>query len=235
MEVGSDPEENVESVFARALGRVLSDEERTRLLRLKDAFDLRPNDPLWVCAMMHESYDSIFRQYPALCAEAVRRSMKESLASLEGMAAALRGARSLAPGGHHFPAALESRRQSQESSRELSFVTLGGFATASLVLVGAVCFAAGASMQARGLPFWVRPSPSALSVALGAILGAPAGWIVFVALFVPAVYAGTWGWCRGQDVRRTARDRRLGWAACAAVSTAIVGWFVMVSWVTMLG
>jgi hypothetical protein len=72
---------------------------------------------------------------------------------------------------------------------------------------GAICIAAGWAMAGRGRPPWGAAGP------LGAVLAAPAGWLIFL-LLIPA--ASAWA--------------RAGWAAARSqerVGVRAVGWVVL--------
>jgi hypothetical protein len=85
----------------------------------------------------------------------------------------------------------------------------------------------GAELAAGRHPCWV-PKTAVESVALN-LLGAPAGWIVLLVLFVPALYAAAWGWARGRDATRSTRERWIGWGALTAVTSALAIWLLLLS------
>ncbi len=208
---------DIENAFAKALGRAPSSRERERLLRMRDAFGLSDNDALWVVAMLFESYDAAFLQYPAKCAEAFRREMRDWLASAEGSASKL-----TPPGreGAHSPALNAARQQLTDSQRQLQWLTLGGLGAVCLLVFGAVCMALGARLSG-GYPCWT-PRTVQQSIAANLLL-APMGWLSLLAVFVPCAYGAAWGWRRGCDRSKGSRERVTGWAAFAATTLGLVG------------
>jgi hypothetical protein len=194
---------NLESAFAKALGRAPTRDEAERLRRLRDAFGIRDNDALWIIVLVLERYDALYRTYPDETVRAVEKTLRTW------------------------------RNQPLESAlpgptRELCLVTLVGFLVAFSVLLGAASMALGAMLQSRGtLPCWAFEGTSIQGHIISVVLGAPAGWIVFLVLIVPALYAGGWGWGRAKDAKRTLRERMLGAAGVAALLGVIVGWLML--------
>jgi hypothetical protein len=77
---------SLEETFAKVVGRHVSDEERQRLYRLRDALGLRDNDAFWSIVMALEYYDSFFRQYPAELAEHTERCIEGARAAFAAAA-----------------------------------------------------------------------------------------------------------------------------------------------------
>jgi hypothetical protein len=72
---------SVEEAFAKVVGRQVSEEERARLYRLRDALGLHDNDAFWSIVMALEHYDAFFRQYPAQLAELTARAIENARAA----------------------------------------------------------------------------------------------------------------------------------------------------------
>ena len=191
---------SIESGFAKALGRQPTPLERERLHRLRDAFDIRDNDALWIIVMVLEYYDDRYRQYP----EQITRVIENSTAGWR------------------------SRTSSGDADRELRLVTVVGLGTACSVLFGAGCMALGASIQGRGtIPCW-SPKGSGFAQTLAAVvLSAPAGWIVPLVLAVPAFYTAAWGWTRGRDPSRNRTERAAGWLTAGSVGLLLMAWLAL--------
>lgn len=219
-----------EEAFCRAWGREPSRAERERLRRLQTAFEIDENDALLTIAMVLEFYDGHFRVYPSKCADAASFGVKRWLESPEGVAAIQRAlaAPSSASARSSSPALTGASPDmlSSEARRELYWVTLGGLATASSALCGAFGMVVGARLSGQH-PCWV--APSAASSVIANLVGAPTGWVVFLALFVPAYYAARWGWQQGCDRQRAQRERWLGWVALVAVAASVLGWVMLIS------
>lgn len=196
---------NLDTAFTKALGRMPTSEERDRLRRLRDAFEIRDNDALWALVGVHEFYNVLLRQYPDKCFEAVSKAMRGRLPS--------------PPAGPRGP--------DDVARRELYWLTLVGLVIAYSALLGSLAMAVGNSLPSGQQPCWVAKT-AAGSVAAN-LLGAPSGWIVLLVLLVPALYAAAWGWARGRDAGKTWRERSKGWSTLAAVGLSLVSWLLLLS------
>jgi hypothetical protein len=78
---------SVEEAFAKVVDRQASEEERTRLYRLRDALGLRDNDAFWCIVMALEHYDAFFRQYSAQLAEQTAHAIEGARAAFAVAAA----------------------------------------------------------------------------------------------------------------------------------------------------
>lgn len=211
---------NIETALAKALGRMPTAEERERLLRLREAFDIRDNDALWALVGVNEFYNSLLRQYPDKCAVAARQAMRECWAS---------GTVSRPPNGQSTLPAPAPARGSQspmsaESLREQYWVIFGCMAMAACLVSSGLALFVGPTL-AGNYPCWV-PRSTASSIAVS-LLGAPLGWLVVVVSLVPSGYALCWGWRRGRDAALPRRSRAAGWSALAAISCIAVVWLVL--------
>jgi hypothetical protein len=63
--------------FALLLGRQPSDRERQNLYRVRDALKLKATDAVWLLLMALEHYETLYKRYPALIAEAARDVTKD--------------------------------------------------------------------------------------------------------------------------------------------------------------
>jgi hypothetical protein len=63
--------------FALLLGRQPSDRERQNLYRARDALKLKPTDSVWLLLMVLEHYETLYRRFPALIADAARDVTKD--------------------------------------------------------------------------------------------------------------------------------------------------------------
>lgn len=217
-----------EEAFRRAWGREPARAELERLRRLQTAFEIDENDALLTIAMVLEFYESHFRAYPGKCADAASSSIKRWLESSEGIAALQRASGGCRLSNAGPSPALSGRVPdafSSETRREIYWVTLGGLATATSAVSGALGMVVGAASAGR-YPCWV-PHDAATSMA-ASVVGAPMGWLVLLALLVPSYYAARWGWCRGRESSRSSSERWLGWASFAAVVSSTIGWAVLV-------
>ena len=185
-----------EDRFNALLGRALRREDRDRLAKVRSALGIRANDAVWDVMIALDYHLQLYSVVPKQLAAEREKMVAELGALLESVGGknngalkvgAVRGGRKRPVWPWCGPAAL-----------------LAGAAVA----FGAICIAAGWAMAGRGPHPWGAAGP------LGAVLAAPAGWLIFL-LLLPAV--SSWarmGWAaagRNQDLR----VRAVGWVLLA--------------------
>jgi hypothetical protein len=210
----------LETAFQRAFGRAPTRAEVEQIERICDAFGVQDNDALKHIAALFGFYHAHLRLYPEQCVTGVRQWLASPEGGVAMISAAIRSTPTVSerPSPPPPPAPVDVAAVDR---RQLVWVTLAGFGVTSLMLFGSVCMALGARL-AGGSPCWV-PRNAQQSVAANLVL-APFGWLALLAVFVPGIYAGAWGWRRGRDSGRPSRERVTGWAAFAAITAAFAGW-----------
>jgi len=68
---------DVEASFEKLLGRQPSEKEIQSLYRVKNALNIRDNDALWLVLMALESYDTLYRKYPAMISSQVTQIIED--------------------------------------------------------------------------------------------------------------------------------------------------------------
>ncbi len=188
-----------EDAFKTLMGRLPSEEERQRLAKVRDALGIQSSDAIWEVMIALDYYLQLYTAIPDKIGAETRKAVDELKR--------LGGGRS---SGRH-----QDRSISVSASRWNP--ALAALLGASGVGFGAICVAAGYLMAGRGRAPWGAPGP------LGAVLGAPAGWLIFV-LLLPA--ASSWlqaGW-RAARSRQSLRVRAVGWGLVAlSIGTIAVG------------
>jgi hypothetical protein len=215
----------IEESFAKAVGRPPSDAERERLYRLRDALGLHDNDALWTVVMALEHYDTLYRVYPARLGEETAKAIESARSAFEAAAAAEAAKVQASLAKQVAKTSVELARKMAKRPVGLPWLTAGASAIA---LFGGVCVAAGAALQGSR-PFWTQPHVEAhgvLLAVLSAVLGAPAGWMVFVGLVPAAVHGAHAGWemVRSEDGRAS---RTLGWALVTGSALGALGCVVL--------
>jgi hypothetical protein len=215
----------VEESFARAVGRPPSDAERERLYRLRDALDLRDNDALWTVVMALEHYDSLYRAYPARLGEETAKAIESARSAFQAAAAAEAAKVQASLAQQVAKTSVELARKM--AARPVGWPWLTAVAGA-VVLFGGVCVAGGAALQGAR-PFWVQPhsqSHGPLLAILGAVLGAPAGWMVFLSLVPAAVLGARAGWDLARSEEGLAAGA-VGWALLIGSALGALGCVVL--------
>jgi len=200
---------SVEEAFARVVGRQASDEERTRLYRLRDALGLRDNDAFWSIVMALEHYDSFFRAYPEKLAEETARAIENARAAFAVAAEKEAAQVERVLSQRVAETSVQIARKLAERPVGLHRVTT---VLAAVVAFGALCTAAGYSLAAAPRPFPVateRSRPGAEQV-LAVVLAMPAGWMIFALLLPVAGVGAKAGWTVATDGLAERRERILG-------------------------
>jgi hypothetical protein len=187
-----------EGAFEVLMGRRPNDEERQRLTKIRDALGIRSADAIWEVMIALDYHLQLYTAIPDKIAGETRKAVDE----LRKLGHGPRTAR---------------RHDSGAPAPTRLGPAAGAFAMASAVAFGGICIAAGYLMAERGRPPWGAPGP------LGTILGAPAGWLVFVLLLPAAARWAQAGW-RAARAPQDLRVRVVGWGLMlAAVVLVAVG------------
>jgi hypothetical protein len=208
MTPGPTPEE----AFEKLLGRRADDQQKARLYEVRDALGLANNDALWLVLVALEHYDELYRHQPARIAEEAQKVLGEVRAAFAAAAEAeaARSQRSLAEAVAAASVDIATRRT--DATRAQAYAA----AAAGLVLHGAICFTAGTSLSGRGAVPWAKGGS-----VLRALLGAPAGWMIFLLLVPVAVH-----WARrGLRLARegcSSSERLIGALLAGSTSAMIV-------------
>jgi hypothetical protein len=188
-----------DEAFKALMGRMPSEEERRRLAKVKDALGIRSADAIWEVMVALDYHLQLYTTIPEKIAGETRKAVDELRSLVDGQKRGRRHDPSIS-----VPAAAWSPAVA---------AVLGAVGVA----FGGICVAAGYLMAERGRPPWGAPG------ALGAVLGAPAGWLVFVLLLPAATRWVQAGW-RAARSRQSLRVRAVGWGLIAlSLATIAVG------------
>lgn len=186
-----------EGAFEVLMGRRPSDEERQRLTKVRDALGIRSADAIWEVMIALDYHLQLYTAIPDKISAETRKAVHDLRTLVEGQRSARRHAASV-PG-------------TAPATRPGVAALLGAIAVA----FGGTCITAGYLMAERGRPMWGAPGP------LGAVLGAPAGWLIFVLLLPGASRWAQAGW-RAAWSRQDLRVRAVGWALLTGSVALIV-------------
>ena len=182
-----------EDRFNALMGRALRKEDRERLAKVRNALGIRANDAVWDVMIALDYHLQLYSAVPKQLAAEREKLVAELDAVAQALGREDRGPRRVtAPNG--------------AAHRSWAWLPVGQVTAlgATAVAFGGICIAAGFAMAGRGRPPWGAAG------ALGAVLGAPAGWLVFL-LLLPA--AARWvraGWAAARS-HEGFRIRAVGW------------------------
>jgi hypothetical protein len=171
-----DPNGLPEDRFKALLGRAVKREDRERLSKLRTALRISPNDAVWDVMIALDYHLQLYNAVP----REIARETDKAVVELRGLVDAVRAREKSGHGGV---------AEGVAAAAVISPATVAVTGAIGIAF-GGLCTAAGYLMAGRGRPPWGAKGP------LGAFLGAPAGWLVFV-LLLPAASKGV----------------RAGWAA----------------------
>jgi len=189
---GSDlPEDR----FNALLGRALRREDRDRLAKVRTALGIRANDAVWDVMIALDYHLQLYSAVPKQLA-AERQKLVAELGALQAVGGRGTGA----------PETWELRGGGKPGA--WSWRGQAALLAAAAVGFGAICIAAGWTMAGRGRHPWGAAGP------LGAVLAAPAGWLMFLLLLPVAAAWARAGWAAARH-REDLRVRAVGWVMLA--------------------
>ena len=198
-----DGAELPEDRFNALLGRALRKEDRDRLAKVRNALGIRANDAVWDVMIALDYHLQLYSAVPKQLAAEREKLVAELGALLESAGGRENGARKI------------GSLRGRPKSPVWPWCGQAAVLAAAAVGFGAICIAAGWAMAGRGAHPWGAAGP------LGAVLAAPAGWLM-VLLLLPA--ASTWaraGWAAAR-YREDVRVRAVGWVMLAASIGSVV-------------
>ncbi len=206
---------DVERTFERLIGRQPSDKEIQSLYRVKGALEIQDNDALWLVLMALESYDTLYRRYPAMIDAQLRKSLEDQRATIAAMADA-ETKRAL---GTLAQAVSRTSESVALRLTQASWMLWSGLIMLAMVMFGSFCTFMGFVLGSGRLPYWTPP-PTEYSGLAGLIFSTlartPAGWIGAIAgcslALVAAWHSRRNGGCG---------SRRIAIGSCALVALGL--------------
>lgn len=166
---------DVGTTFEKLLGRQPSDKEIQNLYRIKNTLNIRDNDALWLVLMALESYDTLYRKYPGMISNEVKKMADDQRALFTAMADA-EMKRVLATFVDTVRTTSESLTERISGASRLQAL---GWALLGALTFGSLCVFVGFILGSGNLPYWAAPSPGdgPARMIIGALARTPAGWI----------------------------------------------------------
>lgn len=170
---------DVERTFERLIGRQPSDKEIQSLYRVKGALEIEDNDALWLVLMALESYDTLYRRYPAIIDAQLRKSLEDQRTTIAAMADA-ETKRAL---GTLADAVCKTSEAVALRLTQASWMLWSGIIMLAMVVFGSFCTLMGYVLGSGNLPYWARPGEhtSFAGLILSTLARTPAGWIGAIA------------------------------------------------------
>ena len=180
---------DVERTFERLIGRQPSDKEIQSLYRVKAALEIEDNDALWLVLIALESYDTLYRRYPAIIDAHLRKSMEDQRAVI----AAIADAETKKALGTLVQAVCKTSESVALRSTQASWMLWSGLIMLALVMFGSFCTLMGFILGSGRLPYWAEPDGHSWFAGLifSTLARTPAGWIGAIAGISMALVA-TW-------------------------------------------
>ena len=199
---------DVEASFEKLLGRQPSEKEIQSLYRVKNALNIRDNDALWLVLMALESYDTLYRKYPAMISGQVAQILAEQKAAMATIADA-ETKKALGTLADAVGKTSESIAVRLAEPLRLQFL---GWSLLGVVAFGTLCVFVGYVLGSGRLPYWalITPGQAPLALILGTLARTPAGWLAAIGGTTAAISTI---WHSRQDV---IAGKRLGLLAGSA-------------------
>jgi hypothetical protein len=168
----------LQSTFEQLLGRQASAQEMQRLYRVKTTLNVGDNDALWLVLMALESYDTLYRRYPAM----ISAEVEKIVATQRGLIAAMAEAETQrALGGLAQAVSATSMSIAKATTDTARWVTMA-WACLGLLAFGCLCMFVGTVMASGRPPYWVvvAPHQGFWVTVLSALARTPAGWMAAI-------------------------------------------------------
>ncbi len=170
---------DVERTFERLIGRQPTDKEIQSLYRVKGALEIQDNDALWLVLMALESYDTLYRRYPAIIDAHLTKTMQDQRV----MIAAMADAETKKALGTLAQAVCSTSESVALRLTQASWMLWSGLILLTMVVFGSFCTLMGFVLGSGSLPYWASRAehPSFLGLIFSTLARTPAGWIGAIA------------------------------------------------------
>lgn len=206
---------DVERTFERLIGRQPSDKEIQNLYRVKGALEIQDNDALWLVLMALESYDTLYRRYPAIIDAQLQKSLEDQRTTI----AAIADAETKRALGALAQAVCSTSESVALRLTQASWMLWSGLITLAMVMFGSFCTLMGFVLGSGRLPYWAPP-PADYSSFAGLIFSTlartPAGWIGAIAGTSLALVAAWHSRRNGES-----GSKRIAVGCCALVALSL--------------
>lgn len=201
---------DVERTFERLIGRQPTDKEIQSLYRVKSALEIQDNDALWLVLMALESYDTLYRRYPAIIDAQIKKTMEDQRV----MIAAIADAETKKALGTLAQAVSRTSESVALRLTQASWMLWSGLVMLTMVVFGSFCTLMGFILGSGRMPYWASRTEhsSFIGVIFSTLARTPAGWIGAIAGLSLALIAA---WHVRQN--STAGNRRITVGCCGLV------------------
>jgi len=205
---------DVERTFERLIGRQPSDKEIQSLYRVKAALEIGDNDALWLVLMALESYDTLYRRYPAIIDAQLRKSLEDQRTTI----AAIADAETKRALGTLAQAVCRTSESVALRLTQASWMLWSGLIMLAMVMFGSFCTLMGFVLGSGRLPYWAATTEHTQFAGLvfSTLARTPAGWIGAIAGVSLALVAA---WRAGQN--SASGGRRIALGCCILVALCL--------------
>lgn len=178
---------DVERTFERLIGRQPSEKEIQSLYRVKGALEIDDNDALWLVLIALESYDTLYRRYPAIIDAQLKRSLEDQRMAI----AAIADAETKKALGTLAQAVCRTSESVALRLTQASWMLWSGLIMLALVMFGSFCALMGFVLGSGRLPYWATTADhsSFAGLIFSTLARTPAGWIGAIAGVAMALVA----------------------------------------------
>lgn len=169
---------DLDSAFAKLLGRQPSEKEIEAMYRVKNALNIRDNDSLWLILMTLQSYDTLFSKYPGIISKHAGEVM-EDIRRTAADVADVETKKALGTLSEAVARTSEAVAVKAVAASRYQFI---GITMLALVAFGALCTFVGFVLGTGRMPFWavINPGQHPMVTILSTIARTPAGWIAAI-------------------------------------------------------
>lgn len=204
---------DLDSTFAKLLGRQPSEKEIEAMYRVKNALNIRDNDSLWLVLMTLQSYDTLFSKYPGMISKHAGQVM-EDIRRTAADVADVETKKALGTLSEAVARTSEAVALKAVAASRYQFI---GITMIALVAFGSLCTFVGFVLGTGRMPFWAELTAGQhpLVMIVSTIARTPAGWIAALCGFAAVA---TSIWTARNEIRK---GKRIGLAVAGACLLAL--------------
>lgn len=215
-------DKKLRSNFEKLLDRKASEEEIKHLYHVKNALGIRDNDALWLILMALESYNTLYKRYPAMLAAEFAKMVEKQQEHLEVVA----DAETKKYLSKLTDSVVGTAKHIAGKQSDAMLLLSWGWFFVALTVFGALCVMVGYVVGTGKIPPWWYPGDNLGTMVAGTLAKTPAGWITALG----AAIVSTGALWRIKDDLSSRKNRVL-----LAVSAALILFSILCVFPTLVG